>query len=200
MKRTLLIVLLVLAAVIGGSVLWYVSTRNTLVGLDESVEASWGQVQNVYQRRMDLIPNLVETVKGYASHESATLEAVVSARARAGGVVNLPSEKILQDPQAFQRFQESQQSLSGALQRLLVVSERYPDLKANENFMNLQAQLEGTENRIAVERNRFNEVAQTYNTRIRQFPASIVAGQLGLEKRPYFEAEEAAQQAPKVKF
>lgn len=200
MNRTVLIVLLVLAGIVGGTALWYVSTRNQLVGLEEGVEASWGQVQNVYQRRMDLIPNLVETVRGYASHESATLEAVVSARARAGGVVNLPSEQVLQDPAAFQRFQESQQGLSGALQRLMVVVERYPDLKANQNFLNLQAQLEGTENRIAVERNRFNETAQNFNTRIRQFPASIVAGQMGLAKRPYFEAESAAQAAPKVKF
>lgn len=200
MKRTLLVVLVVLVAVVAGTGLWYVSTRNALVGLDEQVGASWGQVENVYQRRLDLVPNLVETVRGYANHESATLEAVVSARARAGGVVQMPSEKILNDPEAFQRFQESQQNLSGALQRLLVVSERYPDLKANENFLNLQAQLEGTENRIAVERNRFNEAVQAYNTRIRQFPASIVAGNLGLDKRPYFEAEPAAQTAPKVKF
>ena len=200
MNRTLIIVLLVIAGFIGGGALWWMNTRNSLVAMDEQVGASWGQVQNVYQRRLDLIPNLVETVKGYASHESATLEAVANARAKAGGVINLPSAEVLNNPQAFQRFQEAQQGLSGALQRLLVVSERYPDLKANENFLNLQAQLEGTENRIAVERNRFNETAQAYNTRIRQFPANFVATSLGLQKRPYFEAEPAAQQAPRVKF
>jgi LemA protein len=200
MKRTLLVVVVVLLAMIGGGLLWYVSTRNSLVSLEENVEASWGQVQNVYQRRLDLIPNLVETVKGYASHESATLEAVVNARARAGGTVNMPSEEVLNNPEAFQRFQESQQALSSSLQRLLFVVERYPDLKANQNFLNLQAQLEGTENRIAVERNRFNEVVRDYNTRIRQFPAQFVANSMGLEKRPYFEAEAAAQEAPKVRF
>lgn len=200
MNRTLLIVLAVVAAFIGGAMLWWVGTRNSLVELDEQVGASWGQVQNVYQRRLDLIPNLVETVKGYASHESATLEAVVSARARAGGVVNMPPSEVLNDPKAFERFQEAQQGLSGALQRLLVIVERYPDLKANQNFLNLQAQLEGTENRITVERNRFNETAQKYNTRIRQFPANVVAGSMGLEKRPYFEADQAAQTAPRVKF
>jgi LemA protein len=200
MNRTLLIVLAVVVAFVAGAGLWWMNTRNSLVALDEQVGASWGQVQNVYQRRLDLIPNLVETVKGYANHESATLEAVVNARARVGGVINMPSAEVLNNPQAFQRFQEAQQGLSGALQRLLVVSENYPNLKANENFLNLQAQLEGTENRIAVERNRFNEVAQAYNTKIRQFPANFVATSLGLVKRPYFEADQAAQTAPKVKF
>ena len=200
MKRTILIVVLVIAGIIGGIAMWYVGTRNSLVELDEAVNGSWSQVQNVYQRRLDLIPNLVETVKGYASHESATLEAVVNARARAGGVVNLPSQEVLNDPKAFQRFQETQQSLGGALQRLLVVSERYPDLKANQNFLNLQAQLEGTENRITVERQRFNETVRDYNTRIRQFPTSFVAASMGLQNRPYFEADKGAQEAPKVKF
>jgi LemA protein len=200
MKKPLLISAVVIAALLAVSMMWYVSVRNTLVQLDEQVDASWSQVQNVYQRRLDLVPNLVETVRGYASHESATLEAVVNARARAAGSVNLPSEEVLRDPEAFQRFQETQQQLSATLQRLMFVVERYPDLKASQNFLALQTQLEGTENRIAVERNRFNESVRSYNTRIRQFPADFVAGNLGLEKRPYFEADRSAQEAPQVRF
>lgn len=200
MKRTVLVVLLAALGIAAGIAVWYVSTRNALVRLDEQVNGAWSQVQNVYQRRLDLIPNLVETVRGYAKHESATLEAVVDARSRAGGVVNMPPAEVLENPEAFRRFQEAQQSLGGALQRLLVVVERYPDLKANENFLNLQAQLEGTENRIAVERQRFNEAVREYNTRIREFPASFVAATAGFQPRPYFQAETGAVAAPRVRF
>ncbi len=199
MKKAALIILavLVLLAVVAGG--WYVGTRNDLVRLDETVEGQWGQVQTVYQRRLDLIPNLVETVKGYAAHERETLEAVTNARASASMVVNLPAE-ALQDPEAMRRFEQSQQQLSGALQRLLALREAYPDLKANENFLNLQAQLEGTENRIAVERRRYNETVQAYNSRVRQFPANLVAASAGFDKRPYFQAQPGAEQAPPVRF
>jgi LemA protein len=172
---------------------------NQMVTLDEEVNASWGQVQNVYQRRMDLIPNLVATVKGYASHESETLTAVTEARSKVGGVMNI-SDEVLQDPEAFERFQQAQGELSGALQRLMVVSEQYPDLKANQNFLALQDQLEGTENRITVERKRFNEAVAAYNKYIRRFPQTLVANKFGFEKKAYFEASESAQSAPQVDF
>ncbi len=178
---------------------WYVGIRNHMVDLEESVNSSWAQVQNQYQRRIDLIPNLVETVKGYASHEKEVLEAVTEARAKAGGMVNI-SPEILNNPQLFSRFQQLQDGLGAALQRLMVVVERYPDLKANQNFLTLQAQLEGTENRISVERRRFNEEVQKYNAYIRKFPQSIVAGSAGFAKKEYFQATEQAQEAPKVKF
>ena len=172
---------------------------NKMVTLDENVSAAWAQVENVYQRRMDLIPNLVETVKGYASHEQETLTALTEARSRAGGVMNV-DEDLLNDPEAFARFQQAQDSLGSALQRLLVVTENYPDLKANQNFLALQDQLEGTENRIAVERMRFNEAVQAYNTTIRRFPQSIIANMTGFEKKPYFESSAGAENAPEVKF
>jgi LemA protein len=172
---------------------------NRMVTLDEEVNASWGQVQNVYQRRFDLIPNLVETVKGYASHEEETFTAVVEARSKVGGVMNI-SDEVLQDPDAFARFQQAQGELTGALQRLMVVSEQYPDLKANQNFLALQDQLEGTENRIAVERQRFNEAVKNYNSYIRRFPQAFVANMTGFEKKNYFEASGDAQSAPKVEF
>ncbi len=201
-KKGLLIVIGILAvivilvlAIFG----WYVKVRNTMVVLDENVNSSWAQVQNQYQRRYDLIPNLVETVKGYASHEKETLEAVTEARAKVGGMVNV-SPQILNDPQQFARFQQVQDGLGAALQRLMVVVERYPDLKANQNFLTLQAQLEGTENRIAVERRRFNEEVRTYNQYIRMFPQSFVAGSAGFTRKAYFEAATQAQEAPKVKF
>ena len=174
-------------------------TYNKMVQLEESVKASWSQVENVYQRRMDLIPNLVATVKGYASHESETLTAVTEARSRVGGVINV-SDDVLKDPAAFQRFQQAQGELSSALQRLMVVSEQYPDLKANENFLALQDQLEGTENRIAVERKRFNEEAQGYNTYIKQFPRMMIANMSGFDEIPYFQANEGADTAPTVSF
>ena len=174
-------------------------TYNKMVQLEESVKASWGQVENVYQRRMDLIPNLVATVKGYAAHESDTLSAVTEARSKVGGVMNI-SDEVLKDPAAFQRFQQAQGELSGALQRLMVVTENYPDLKANQNFLALQDQLEGTENRITVERMRFNEEAQGYNTYIKQFPRLFIANMSGFDEIFYFKATEGADTAPTVTF
>ncbi len=196
--------LLVFILIVGGFVLvagmWYVKTRNHLVTLDEQVKESWSQVENVYQRRLDLIPNLVATVKGYAAHERETLEAVVQARAQASSLSKEAMASVINDPQAFERFQQAQGVLSSALTRLLAVVERYPDLKANQNFLELQAQLEGTENRITVERRRFNEVARTYNTEIRRFPASLVASFSGFAARPYFQADPGASRAPTVDF
>ncbi len=173
---------------------------NQLVSLEEEVDAAWAQVENVYQRRADLVPNLVATVKGAADFEKETLTAVVEARARATQVSTEITPDVLNDPQALQRFQEAQGQLSSALARLLVVVERYPDIKANQNFLALQSQLEGTENRIAVERRKFNEVAQRYNARIRRFPTSIIASMTGFERKAYFKADEGADQAPKVEF
>jgi LemA protein len=165
--------------------------------MQEGVTAQWSQVENVYQRRSDLIPNLVSTVQGYANFEKSTLTAVIEARAKATSVQINP-EKL--DAQSLQNFQQAQGGLSSALGRLMVVVEKYPDLKANEQFMALQAQLEGTENRIAVERMKFNQTAQAYNTFIRQFPKNIWAGMFGFEKKAYFEAEQGANKAPKVAF
>ena len=172
---------------------------NRMVTLEEGVTAAWAQVENVYQRRMDLIPNLVETVKGYAAHEEETLTALTEARSRAGGVMNV-DEDLLNDPEAFARFQETQDSLGSALQRLLMVTENYPDLKANQNFLALQDQLEGTENRITVERMRFNEAVQNYNTVIRRFPQMIIANMTGFETKPYFESSTGAEVVPVVEF
>jgi LemA protein len=157
-------------------------------------------VENVYQRRADLIPNLVETVKGYATHERETLEAVTNARARATQMQAEITPESLNDPQFLQRFQAVQGELSSALSRLMVVVENYPDLKANQGFLDLQAQLEGTENRIAVERRRFNDLARDFNTQIRRFPGSLIAGMFGFERKAYFEAAEGAETAPKVDF
>jgi LemA protein len=172
---------------------------NKMIEMGEGVDAQWAQVQNQYQRRYDLIPNLVETVKGYAAHESDVLTQVTEARSRAGGVINVSAD-VLDDPQAFQRFQAAQAELSGALQRLLAVTENYPDLKANENFLALQDQLEGTENRIAVERGRFNDAVRAYNTYIRQFPRNLIAGFGHFAPKAYFSGDAAAQTAPKVQF
>ncbi len=193
-------ILIAVLAVVAIVAFALVGQYNKLVGLQEAVDGQWGNVENVYQRRADLIPNLVETVKGYAAHERETLEEVIKARAEATKVTNEVTPEALKDPQALQRFQAAQDQLSQALSRLLVVVERYPDLKANQNFLDLQAQLEGTENRIAVERRRFNEMARRYNTAIRRFPASIVAGMFGFTKRAYFQAQAGAEQAPQVKF
>ena len=173
---------------------------NTFVTMEEAVEGQWGNVENVYQRRADLIPNLVETVKGYAAHERETLEAVVQARARATQVQAQITPETLSDPQLMERFEQAQSQLGGALGRLLAVIERYPDLKANQNFLDLQAQLEGTENRIAVERRRFNELARDFNAAIRRFPGNLVAGLFGFDRKAYFEAQEGAEQAPRVQF
>ena len=170
---------------------------NKMVDLDEQVTSQWSQVENVYQRRADLIPNLVNTVKGYAAHEKETLEGVVQARAKATSV-NVDASKL--NSQNIQQFTQAQEGLTSALSRLMVVVERYPDLKANQNFRDLQAQLEGTENRIAVERRKFNEVTQKYNAYIRKFPRVIYAGWFGFDKKSYFEAQPGAEKAPEVQF
>lgn len=198
--KKFLVVLGVLAVLIVIGVSWFVKTRNRLVVLDEKVNESWSQVENVYQRRLDLIPNLVQTVKGYAAHERQTLEAVIQARANATQVSGQALQNALNDPQSFEKFQQAQGALSSALSRLMVVVEQYPDLKANQNFLELQSQLEGTENRIAVERRRFNEASQAYNVQIRRFPDSLVASISGFNQRPYFSAQAGAEQAPKVDF
>lgn len=170
---------------------------NKMVGMQEGVDAQWAQVENVYQRRADLIPNLVATVKGYATHEQETLQGVVEARAKATGV-NLNPDQLT--PENLQKFQQAQSGLSSALSRLMVVVEKYPDLKANQNFLQLQAQIEGSENRISVERRKFNDAARAYNTYIKQFPRNFYSNSFGFEKKPYFTAEAGAQSAPKVEF
>ena len=170
---------------------------NKMVELEEQVASQWSQVENVYQRRADLIPNLVNTVKGYAEHEQETLARVIEARSKATSV-NVNPDNL--SPAAIEKFNQAQEGLSSALSRLMVVVERYPDLKANQNFRDLQAQLEGTENRIAVERRKFNEVTQTYNSYIRKFPQLIYAGWLGFEKKDYFKAQQGAETAPEVQF
>jgi len=170
---------------------------NKMVEMDEQVTSQWAQVENVYQRRADLIPNLVNTVKGYAEHEQETLTGVIEARSKATSVTIDPSNL---NPQAIQQFNQAQEGLSSALSRLMVVVERYPDLKANQNFRDLQAQLEGTENRIATERRKFNQTTQTYNAYIRKFPQVIYAGWFDFEKKTYFEAQQGAEKAPEVQF
>lgn len=197
MKKILVIITLVLFSLVFLGIMVFGGTYNSLVRLDESVDGQWAQVENVYQRRADLIPNLVETVKGYASHERETLEAVVKARAQATSV-NVSPDNLSQAD--IQKFQQAQGGLRSALGRLMVVIEKYPDLKANQNFQSLQAQLEGTENRITFERKTFNEKVKSYNTEIRIFPKSIIAGMMGFQQRGYFQAEQGAEQAPKVKF
>lgn len=172
---------------------------NSLVELDEAVDAQWAQVENQYQRRYDLIPNLVSTVKAYASHESEVFTQVAEARSKAGGIVNLDSS-ILEDDEKMKEFQKIQDSLGGALQRLLSVSENYPALKANQNFLSLQDELEGTENRIAVERKRYNDLAKQYNATIRKWTGVMIAGKMGLKPKSYFTASTQAQEAPKVQF
>jgi LemA protein len=196
--RALIIVLVVLVLVVGGLVVWGVGVNNQLVGLEQNVNATWAQVQNVYQRRADLIPNLVETVKGFASQERTVLEDVTRARASATSVQLTP--EALNDPKALERFQAVQGQLSGALSRLLVTVERYPDLKSNQNFLALQNELAGTENRITVERRRFNEAVREYNTRLRLFPGSLVASFAGFKPKAFFEAAPDAATPPKVKF
>ena len=176
---------------------WVRGVYNSMVTQDESVKTAWSQVENQYQRRLDLIPNLVNTVKGYASHERATLEGVINARANATKTTIDPTNL---NEETMKQFQAAQGELSSALSRLMVVVERYPDLKANQNFMELQAQLEGTENRISVERKRFNEVAQNYNTNIRSCPTNILAGMFGFQPKAYFAAESGAEKAPTVEF
>ncbi len=196
MKKSLIVLLSILAVIVVLA-LSFVGSYNNLVQMDEQVTQSWAQVENVYQRRLDLIPNLVETVKGYAAHEKSTFLEVTEARAKAAGTI---SPDVITNPQKFSQFQESQAALSSALGRLLVVVEKYPDLKANENFLALQAQLEGTENRIAVERGRFNGFAQAFNTRLRQFPTNLIGGMFGFKLKEYFKSESEAKTTPKVKF
>src|SRR5215467_3795100 len=182
MGKWIAIIALGILVVIGFSC---AGSYNSLVTLDQAVQSQWGQVENVYQRRLDLVPNLVETVKGAAAFEKDTFTAVTEARAKAGQTM-VDASKVVNDPGAFERFQRSQDALSSALSRLVVVAERYPDLKATQNFRDLQAQLEGTENRISVERRNFNEAVQAYNTAIKSFPAVLYAGLVGFKERPYF--------------
>lgn len=186
-----------LLAVVAVIAIWLVSVYNGMVGLDEGVNTAWANVETQYQRRADLIPNLVNTVKGYAQHEQSTFEAVVNARSKATSITIDPSNVT---PEKLQEFQQAQGELASALGRLIAISENYPELKASEQFKELQAQLEGTENRINVARTNFNKEAQKYNTTIRTFPRNLFAGMLGFTQRAYFEADAGASQAPKVEF
>jgi len=194
-KNWIIIGIIVLFVII--IISWSTGTYNGLVSREEGVNSQWSQVENVYQRRADLIPNLVNTVKGYANFEKSTLTAVIEARSKATAV-NINPKNL--DAASLQKFQSAQDGLSSALGRLMVVVERYPELKANQNFLELQAQLEGTENRITVERQKFNESAQDYNTYIRKFPKNIFAGMFGFQKKAYFEAQQGAEKAPQVQF
>jgi len=195
MNKTLLIILGVIVLLILGAV----GTYNGLVGNSQAVDASWAQVQNVYQRRADLIPNLVQTVQGAAKFEKSTIVQVTEARASVGKV-QINQNQAPTDPAQLAQFQQAQGQLGSALSRLLVVAENYPDLKATANFRDLQAQLEGTENRISVERGRFNSAVQAYNTKIRTFPTVLFAGMLGFQQKPYFQATAGAETPPAVKF
>jgi len=196
--KTALIVVGVLVVIVVIAFMWGIGVNNQLVGADVAVNEKWAQVQNVYQRRADLIPNLVETVKGFATQERTVLEEVTQARASAGSIKATP--ELLNDPAAFKKFQDAQNQLGGALSRLLVTVERYPELKSNQNFLALQSQLEGTENRITVERQRFNEAVRDYNLRVRVFPASLIASLRGFKEKPFFESTPGSEAAPKVKF
>lgn len=201
MKKSTVIILSVLGVLLLAILLFIgrgIGIYNQLVSGDEGVTSAWSQVENVYQRRLDLIPNLVSTVKGYASHESETLQAVVEARSKVSQM-NINAD-VVNNPQAMNQFQQMQDGLSGVLSRLMVVVERYPDLKANQNFLALQSQLEGTENRIAVERRRFNEAARAFNTFRRQFPNVFIANLGGFREKAYFQSTQGADQAPKVEF
>ena len=193
MKKSIIIILAVVAIL----VIWAVSVYNGLVTMDENVSGQWANVETQYQRRADLIPNLVNTVKGYATHEKETLEGVVAARSQATQIkvdaADLTPEKLAQ-------YQKAQGAVTSALGKLLAITENYPDLKANQNFLELQAQLEGTENRIAVERRKFNEEVKGYNAYIRSFPKNIIAGMFGFLPKPYFEAAAGAEKVPEVKF
>ena len=197
--KIFLIVLAVVLVIIFSLYRFWAGNYNAMVEKFESVKAAWAQVQNQYQRRFDLIPNLVNTVKGYASHESEVFTNIADARSRAGGVLQV-SDEVFNNPESFARFQQAQNELGSALQRLLVITENYPELKADQNFLALQDQLEGTENRIATERNRFNKVVQDYNTFIRQFPRVIIANMSDFTAKQYFTAGTEAQSAPQVQF
>ncbi len=198
MKKVLLIALGIIVLLVVLVAVTFGGTYNQLVAKEEGVNGAWAQVESVYQRRADLVPNLVATVKGYAAHEKETLENVTEARAKIGKM-NVSSD-ILNDPNGLAKFQEAQSQLTSALSRLLVVAEQYPDLKASQNFLALQNQLEGTENRITVERQRFNEAARDFNAFRRQFPNNIVAGFFSFENKVYFQSNEDAKTAPQVKF
>lgn len=193
MKKSILITLGILLGGIFLIIAWAIGVNNALVTLDERVNETKSQVENVYQRRLDLIPNLVNTVKGYAKHEATVLEEVTRARAQVGQVK-------IEKPEDLAKFDSAQNQLTQALSRLLVVAERYPELKANQNFLELQSQLEGTENRITIERQRFNETSRAYNTYVRKFPQSIIASARGFKERPYFAATSGAETPPKVEF
>lgn len=188
---------LVIIAVVAVAAIWGISSYNGLVGMEENVDTKWADVETQYQRRADLIPNLVNTVKGYAAHESETLQAVTEARAKATSINIDPSNMTAEQ---MSNFQQAQDGVSSALGRLLVTVEKYPDLKANENFKELQTQLEGTENRISVARRDFNEASRKYNTTLRSFPKNIIANMFGFEKKVYFEAQEGSETAPTVQF
>lgn len=196
MKKSFIVIGIILLCLVllGGC---GISSYNSMVDMEEGVNKSWSNVENQYQRRSDLIPNLVNTVKGYATHERSTLEEVVAARSKATQITVDPENLTTE---SLQKYQKAQGEIGAALGKLLAITENYPDLKANQNFLELQAQLEGTENRISVERNRFNESAKSYNAYVRKFPRSIIAGMFGFEKRPYFEAEEGTEKAPEVTF
>lgn len=199
-KNAIFIILGIVGAIVLITIIafsWGVSRYNGLVSEQEKVNSQWANVESQYQRRADLIPNLVSTVKGYATHESSTLEGVVAARAKATQITIDPKNLT---PEKLQEYQAAQGQVSSALGKLLMITENYPDLKANQNFLELQAQLEGTENRISVERTRFNEVAQNYNKTIRTFPTNIIAGMFGFGNKPYFESEKGSEKAPEVKF
>ena len=198
MKKALIaviVVVVILLIIVGKGI----GTYNNIIALEEGVKTQWAQVENTYQRRFDLIPNLVSTVQGEANFEKSTLTEVMEMRSRMGGTIKL-DESLMNDEAALKRFQEMQGSLSGALQRLMAVSENYPDLKSNKSFQELRVQLEGAENRIAVERKRYNETVQAYNTTIRQFPTNIVAGFAGASPKALFSADAGASVAPKVQF
>lgn len=194
MKKKSTIIVIAIVAVVA---IWAVSAYNGLVNLDEGVANKWGDVETQYQRRADLIPNLVNTVKGYATHEQETLESVVAARSQATQIKVDPENLT---PEKLAEFQKAQGEVTSALGKLLAITENYPDLKANQNFLELQAQLEGTENRINVARVNFNDATKRYNTAIRRFPKNILAGMFGFEKRSYFEAQDGAETAPQVQF
>jgi LemA protein len=196
--RSGLFVLAVIALIVIIGLGWAVSVNNRLVGRDQTVQESWAQVQNIYQQRADLVPNLVETVRGFAAQERTVLEEVTRARANVAGIKVTP--EVLNDPAALRKFQEAQNQLSGALSRLLVTVERYPELKSNQNFLQLQSQLESIENRVAVERRRFNESVRDYNTEVRRVPGSLVASFRGFREKPFFEAAPGSEAAPKIKF
>jgi LemA protein len=197
-SRGCLLAVAVLGVFVVGLFLWGMGVYNSLVSLDEGVRSAWSQVESQYQRRADLIPNLVNTVKGYAAQEKDVMLGVTEARAKVSQIT--VTKEVLEDPAAFSKFQAAQDQFSGAISRLLAVAENYPNLKSNENFMALQTQLEGTENRITVERQRYNQTVQTFNTTIRRFPGSLIAGFTGFREKQYFKSREGAELAPEVKF